>query len=37
MGSVDEHVLRHCLRFDVTCDLPGRLRLMFPRYGLLPR
>ena len=36
MNFVDESLLRRCLRFRVTCDLPGRLRLLFPKYAMLP-
>lgn len=29
-------LLKRCLKPKVGCDLPGRLRLCFPRYSMLP-
>ena len=37
MGLIEETYLRHCLKHTVSCDLPGRLRLTFPKYKLLPK
>ena len=36
MNKIEEGFLRLCLRPRVTCDLPGRLRLCFEKYRLLP-
>lgn len=36
MNKIEEAFLRLCLRPRVTCDLPGRLRLCFEKYRLLP-
>lgn len=36
MINIQESVLRHNLKPRVESDLPGRLRILFPRYGLLP-
>ena len=36
MGLIEDAYLRHCLKHTVSCDLPGRLRLTFPKYKLLP-
>lgn len=37
MNKLEESFLRLCLKPRVTCDLPGRLRLSFPKYSLLPK
>lgn len=37
MGLIEDAYLRHCLKHTVSCDLPGRLRLTFPKYKLLPK
>ena len=37
MGLIEDAYLRHCLKHTVSCDLPGRLRLAFPKYKLLPK
>ncbi len=34
---LEEKLLRLCLRPRVECDLPGRLRISFGTYRLLPR
>lgn len=36
MINVREGILRCNLKPRVECDLPGRLRMLFPRYALLP-
>ena len=36
MTRLQEKVLRRNLKPRVESDLPGRLRVMFPRYALLP-
>lgn len=37
MNKIEEGFLRLCLRPRVVCDLPGRLRLSFEKYRLLPK
>ena len=37
MGLIEDAYLRHCLKHTVSCDLPGRLRLTFSKYKLLPK
>ena len=37
MASVRDSFIRLCLKPSVECDLPGRLRLRFGRFELLPR
>lgn len=37
MGRIEEGFVRLCLKPDVTCNLPGRLRLSFRKYSLLPK
>lgn len=37
MNKIEESFLRHCLKPSVTCNLPGRLRLAFAKYHLLPK
>ena len=37
MNKIEESFLRHCLKPSVTCNLPGRLRLAFAKYQLLPK
>lgn len=37
MNKIEESFLRHCLKPNVTCNLPGRLRLAFAKYQLLPK
>ncbi len=37
MNKLEESFLRLCLKPRVTCDLPGRLRLCFGKYSLLPK
>ena len=37
MNIVGETFLRHCLKPRVECDLPGRLRISFSKYHLLPK
>ncbi len=36
MINIRDSILRCCLKPRVESDLPGRLRLLFPRYALLP-
>ncbi len=36
MISLQEGLIRHCLRPRVECDIPGRLRLRFARHAMLP-
>ena len=36
MNSIREGVLRCSLKPRVESDLPGRLRMLFPRFALLP-
>ena len=36
MNSLEERFIRRSLKPRVDCDLPGRLRLSFARYALLP-
>lgn len=36
MISIRENILRCSLKPKVESDLPGRLRILFPRYMLLP-
>ncbi len=37
MNKVEEGFLRLCLKPTVECNLPGRLRLSFGKYRLLPK
>ena len=37
MASVRDSFIRLCLKPSVECDLPGRLRLRFGRFELLPK
>ena len=37
MGIVEEGLIRLCLTPKVISDLPGRLRISYPRYKLLPK
>ena len=37
MASVRDSFIRLCLKPSVECDLPGRLRLRFGRFEMLPR
>ena len=37
MNKFSEGFLRLCLKPTVECDLPGRLRLSFGKYRLLPK
>ena len=37
MNKLEESFLRLCLKPRVECDLPGRLRLSFNKYRLLPK
>ncbi|MDO5378146.1 MAG: hypothetical protein Q4G52_07420 [Clostridia bacterium] len=37
MGRIEESFVRHCLKPAVTCNLPGRLRMTFRSYKLLPK
>ena len=37
MNKLEESFLRLCLKTRVECDLPGRLRLSFNKYRLLPK
>lgn len=37
MNKIEESFLRHYLKPSVTCNLPGRLRLAFAKYQLLPK
>ena len=36
MINIRESSLRRCLKPRVESDIPGRLRMLFPRYSLLP-
>lgn len=36
MNSLEEGFIRRSLKPRVDCDIPGRLRLSFARYALLP-
>ena len=36
MNSLEEGFIRRSLKPRVDCDIPGRLRLSFPRHALLP-
>ena len=36
MASVRDSFIRLCLKPSVECDLPGRLRLRFGRFEMLP-
>ena len=36
MTNIRESILRHSLKPRVESDLPGRLRILFPQYPLLP-
>ena len=37
MNKIEESFLRLCLHPRVECDLPGRLRVSFGKYRLLPK
>lgn len=37
MALVKDSFIRLCLKPSVECDLPGRLRLRFGRFELLPK
>ena len=37
MTKMEESFLRLCLHPKVECDLPGRLRISFSKYHLLPK
>ena len=37
MALVRDSFIRLCLKPSVECDLPGRLRLRFGRFELLPK
>ena len=37
MNKIEESFLRLCLHPRVECDLPGRLRVSFCKYRLLPK
>ena len=37
MGRIEDGLIRHCLKPEVSCNLPGRLRMTFRSYKLLPR
>lgn len=37
MGRIETAFIRHCLKPAVTCDLPGRLRLSYKSYQMLPK
>lgn len=37
MNKLEERFVRLCLKPHVECDLPGRLRLSFSKYRLLPK
>ena len=37
MNKLEEAFLRLCLKPGVACNLPGRLRLSFGKYRLLPK
>ena len=37
MNKLEDCFLRLCLKPNITCDLPGRLRLSFSKYHLLPK
>ena len=37
MNKIEEGFLRLCLKPAVECNLPGRLRLSFGKYRLLPK
>lgn len=36
MNKLEESYIRRCLRPRVDCDIPGRLRISFARYAMLP-
>ena len=36
MNSLEEGFIRRSLKPRVDCDIPGRLRLSFARYAMLP-
>ena len=36
MSNLEERFIRRSLKPRVDCDIPGRLRLSFARYALLP-
>lgn len=36
MISLQESLIRRCLKPRVECDIPGRLRLRFARHAMLP-
>ena len=37
MNKLEETFLRLCLKPGIECNLPGRLRLSFGKYRLLPK
>ena len=37
MGRIEDSFVRHCLKPAVSCNLPGRLRMAFRSYKLLPK
>lgn len=37
MGKIEEAMIRHWLKPDVTCNLPGRMRMTFRSYKRLPK
>lgn len=37
MGRIETALIRHYLKPTVTSDLPGRLRLSFKGYQMLPK
>lgn len=37
MNKLEDCFLRLCLKPNITCNLPGRLRLSFSKYHLLPK
>ena len=37
MGRIETALIRHYLKPAVTSDLPGRLRLSFKGYQMLPK
>ena len=37
MNKFQEAFARHCLKPKAECDLPGRLRMKFSKYDMLPK
>lgn len=37
MGRIENGFVRYCLKPAVSCNLPGRLRMTFRSYKLLPK